>query len=235
MTPSVLKAQLAVFIRKGKAEALRDYLLSLRNADFRLAGAVLAEKALWGESLQGADIAADFWKMAAVLVAANSRAFLGTMLKAAAALGLTTPTETFAEVCTTAVDCRKALEALLPYALDPAAVNALLLQFRAEETPEEKAGAAIWVETLLFKVGTAPAYFVLFNLLKQHEDDAAYLRRFGVELIRKGDKRSFNLASIVKEYFGLPALPGTFSLSLKPYELSRLDTNYSTFLTILNR
>lgn len=236
MTPSVLKAQLAVFIRKGKAEALRDYLLSLRTADFRLAGMVLADKALWVDALQSVDFAAAFWEMSAVLVAANSRAFLGTMLKAAGVLGLTSPTETFAEACTTAVDCRKVLEALLPSAPDPVAVNSLLQRFRAEETAEEKAGAAtLSVETLLFKVGTAPAYFVLFNLLKQHEDDAAYLRRFGVELIRKGDKRSFNLASIVQEYFGLPALPGTFSLSLKPYELSRLDTNYSTFLTILNK
>lgn len=235
MTPSVLKAQLAVFIRAGKAEALRDYLLSLRNADFRLAGAVLTEKTLWDVARTEGDDS-DFWTFAAVLVTANSRAFLGTMLKAAMALGLTTPSAAFAKACTTAVDCRKVLEALLPLAANPADVNALMLQFREDENIGDKSGHSVpLTETLLFRVGTPPAYFVLFNLLKQHEDDAAYLRRFGVELIRKGDKRSFNLACIIKEYFALPELPGTFSLSLQPYELSRLDTNYDSFLSILNK
>lgn len=225
MTPSVLKAQLAVFIRGGKSEALRDYLLTLRTADFRLAGTVLADKTLW-EMLNTESAVADFWTFAAVLVAADSRAFLGTMLKAAIALRLNAPTPAFAVACTTAIDCRKVLEALVPTAATPMEVNALLQAFASEESVNE---------AVLFKVGTAPAYFVLFNLLKQHEDDAPYLRRFGIELIRKGDKRSFNLACIIKEYFGLPELPGTFSLSLQPYELSRLDTSYDTFLTIINR
>lgn len=218
MTNSVLKTQLLVFIRAGKAEAMRDYLLSLRNADFRLAGTVLTDKTLWTD--------ADFWTFAATLVATNSRAFLGTMLKAAAALGLTAPTKAFADACTTTIDCRKALESLLPHAVTPVEVNDLLQMFRLDDH---------LYEAILFVVGTAPAYFVLFNLLKQHEDDVPYLRRFGVELIRKGDKRSFNLACIIKEYFDLPELPGTFSLSLQPYELSRLDTSYDTFLTIINR
>lgn len=225
MTPSVLKAQLAVFIRGGKAEALRDYLLTLRTTDFRLAGTVLADKTLW-EMLKTENAVADFWTFAAVLVAADSRAFLGTMLKAATALRLKAPTPAFAAACTTAIDYRKVLEALVPTAVTPTEVNALTQMFATEESV---------IEAVLFKVGTAPAYFVLFNLLKQHEDDAPYLRRFGIELIRKGDKRSFNLACIIKEYFGLPELPGTFSLSLQPYELSRLDTSYDTFLTIINR
>lgn len=235
MTQSVLKDQLAVFIRAGKAEALRDYLLALRNADFRLAGAVLTEKTLW-EVARTEQADTDFWTFAAVLVTANSRAFLGTMLKAAVTLGLTTPSAAFAQACTTDIDCRKVLEALLPLATSPEDINALMLQFRTEENRGNKPGNPVTLtETLLFKIGTPPAYFVLFNLLKQHEDDAAYLRRFGVELIRKGDKRSFNLACIIKEYFALAELPGTFSLSLKPYELSRLDTSYTTFLTILNK
>lgn len=228
MTSNVLKSQLLVFIRAGKAEAMRDYLLSLRNADFRLAGSVLTDKTLWAD--------ADFWTFAATLVVTNSRAFLGTMLKAATALGLTAPTKAFADACSTAIDCRKVLEALLPAATNPGEVNALLQQFLAKETIVNATDASVpFSETILFKVGTAPAYFVLFNLLKLHEDDVAYLRRFGVELIRKGDKRSFNLACIIKEYFDLPELPGTFSLSLQPYELSRLDTSYDTFLTIINR
>lgn len=231
MTNSVLKAQLSVFIRAGKTEALRDYLMTLRNADFRLAGMVLADKDLWTN--------ADFWAFATTLVSTNSRAFLGTMLKAALLQGLTIPTKAFADACTTTIDCRKALEALLPKATSPTNVKTLLQMFREDMSSASSdvatSSSTLSREALLFKVGTAPAYFVLFNLLKQHEDDAAYLRRYGVELIRKGDKRSFNLACIIKEYFALPELPGTFSLSLQPYELSRLDTSYDTFLTIINR
>lgn len=218
MTQSVLKAQLAVFIRAGKTEALRDYLLTLRNADFRLSGTVLTDKTLWAD--------ADFWDFATVLVAANSRAFLGTMLKAAIACSQVCPTTEFAAVCLTDIDKRKVLETLMPQTVTPTEINDLFVRFHVEDTIREM---------MLFKAGTAAAYFVLFNHLKQHEDDLAHLRRFGVELIRKGDKRSFNLACILKEYFGLPELPGTFSLSLQPYELSRLDTSFDTFLTIINR
>lgn len=218
MTPSVLKAQLSVFIKAGRAEALRDYLLTLRTADFRLAGIVLADPILWSDS--------DLWTFAATLVDANSRAFLGTMLKAAVSIGLLLPTAAFAEACTTAIDRRKVLEALLPQAEDAYTVNALLQMFPLENVARE---------TVLFKVGTAPAYFALFNLLKHHEDQPLYLRRYGIELIRKGDKVSFNLACIIKEYFALPELPGTFSLSLPPYELSRLDTSYDSFKRILQR
>lgn len=218
MTNSVLKAQLAVHIRSGKAEALRDYLASLRSADFRLAGAVLADKSLW--------TGCDFWHFASVLVSANNRAYLGTMLKAAVAGKMFFPTEEFVASCTTAIDRRKVLEALLPHASTPADIQSLLQLFKTEDHQ---------AEALLFVVGTVSSYFVLFNLLKQHEDDAPYLRRYGIELIRKGDKHSFNLACIIKEYFALPELPCTFSLALQPYELSRLDTSYDTFLTIINR
>lgn len=221
MTSSVLKNQLQVFISAGKAEALRNYLLTLRNADFRLAGVVLADKMLWK--------GADFWLFAAELVRANNRAFLGTMLKAAVALRYDKPTIDFAAACTTAIDRRKVLEALLPCCSAPSDVVRLIEQF-CQESSDTSLRTGV-----LFRAGTAPCYFVLFNLLKQSEDDLSLLRRYGVELIRKGDKRSFNLACIIKEYFGLAELPGTFSLSLPPYELSRLDESYETFLTILNK
>lgn len=226
MTQSILKAQLAVLIRKGNPAELRDYLSTLRNADFRLAGTVLAEPDIW--------VGADFWQFAATLVAANNRAFLGTMLKAASALELTMPSSAFVGACTTDVDRRKSLESLLPRVASPAEIHDLLRLFAAPSQPQSDVPHAI-NEAVLFSAGTAPAYFVLFNLLKQHEDDTAYLRRFGIELIRKGDKRSFNLACIIKEYFALPELPGTFSLALQPYELSRLETSFDTFLTIINR
>lgn len=226
MTPSILKTQIAVFIRQEKAESLRDYLASLRNADFRLAGQILADRQLW-EHLPEATANTMFWHFAAVLVAANNRAYLGTMLKAATATKSLMPTVEFATTCTTDIDKKKVLEALLPTQKPPSDVNAMLQMFGFD--------SAAATENILFKIGTPVCYFVLFNLLKQYEDRHDYLRRICIELIRKGDKYSFNLACIIKEYFGLAELPGTFSLSLQPYELSRLDANYDTFLSIIRK
>lgn len=226
MTPSILKTQIAVFIRQEKAESLRDYLASLRNADFRLAGQILADRQLW-EHLPEATANTMFWQFAAVLVAANNRAYLGTMLKAATATKSLMPTVEFATTCTTDIDKKKVLEALLPTQKTPSDVNAMLQMFGFD--------SAAATENILFKIGTPVCYFVLFNLLKQYEDRHDYLRRICIELIRKGDKYSFNLACIIKEYFGLAELPGTFSLSLQPYELSRLDANYDTFLSIIRK
>lgn len=220
MTQSYFKTILTAYVRQGKAEEMCAYLASLRNASFRTASLCLGEASLW----QGSD---SFWHFAAVLVSANNRAYLGTMLKAAVALHNVTPTPEFAQACTTDIDRKKVLEALLPLVTSPTDMQQLIRLFRIESD-------AI-IEGILYRVGTATAYFLLFNLLKQHEDETDYLRRFGVELIRKGDKRSFNLACVIKEYFALPSLPGTFSLSLKPYELSRLETSYETFLTIINK
>lgn len=220
MTNSILKTQLTAYVRQGRAEELCTYLSSLRNAHFRTASICLADASVWAD-------AADFWAVASALVATNNRAYLGTVLKAALATAHHVPSAEFAAACSTDIDRKKVLVALLPKAATPAEVNALLRLFAMENDTA--------VEGLLFRSGTSASYFVLFNMLKHYEDQPDYLRRFGIELIRKGDKRSFNLACIIKEYFGLPELPGTFSLSLQPYELSRLDVSFDTFLTIINR
>ncbi len=58
------------------------------------------------------------------------------------------------------------------------------------------------------------------------------LREYSIILMRKGDHLSFNLAGIIQSYFGLNALPGTFSLRLETYELNRLET-YEGFQKII--
>lgn len=221
MTPAVLNVLLMTYIKKGNAEGLRDYLATLRTTDFRLAGRLLSNPALWAE--------ADFWHYAAVLVQADNRAYLGTMLKAAVGQSGTFPTAEFAKACTTDIDRKKVLEAYLPLMKKPQAAQDLMTLFSPEGT------ATDWWLGLFFRIGTPVSYFLLFNLLKRYEDRPEFLRRYGVELIRKGDKASFNLACIIQEYFGLPELPGTFSLVLPAYELSRLDTCYEAFQTILKR
>ena len=74
-----------------------------------------------------------------------------------------------------------------------------------------------------------PSYFLLFNSLHFIEHDTDRLIRIASYLIRLGDTLSFNLASLMKAYFGLVQVKGTFSLALEPYELSRIASSYGVF------
>ena len=135
----------------------------------------------------------------------------------------------FSQEEASSIDRRKMLEAFLPLMQTPECIEHLMSSlFRVEDSDYSRV-------MVLFKAGTSAGYFLLFAHLKQMDADNAYLRRLAVELIRKGDKASFNLAAILQQYFDLGPLPGTFSLQTPPYELSRLDQSYDNFLKILLR
>ena len=76
----VLEQRLRNFIVRRDAEGLSGCLKELSNADFRTSGILLRECLL--TELQGED----FWKFFLTIVPTNSRAYLGTFLKAAAVL-----------------------------------------------------------------------------------------------------------------------------------------------------
>ena len=167
---------------------------------------------------------------------ADSRAFLGTLLKAAVGrrkrAGLHFGGAHFSTFCreeATTIDRRKMLEAFLPLPVEPAEAESLL-EMLWQRADGEKVRVA-----QLFRAATPAAYFLLFKALRHFDDDKLYLRRVALELMRRGDKQAFNLAGMLREYFALGELPGTFALQLPPYELSRLDSRYDAFLKILNR
>lgn len=226
-----LRARLDALITAGSATELCAYLRSLRNAEHRAASVVLAEATTW-KSLSEAE----FWQFFLALTQDNAKAYLGTMLKAVVALHRREPMrfrhkalEDFAQKVASDIDRRKTLDALLPLLTTIADIERLFLLFNLPDSEDRlRAG-------FLFRSGTPLCYFLLFRILQRWEDDTPSLRRFAIEIIRKGDKTSFNMACIVQEYFNLNALPGTFSLQLPPYELSRLDKNFETFSKILLR
>lgn len=226
-----LRSRLAAFIVAKNAEELREYLRSLRNTEHRAASVVLAEAATW----QGLS-EEEFWNFFLVLATDNAKAYLGTLLKAVIALHHHIPMrfcnealDHFAKNVASDIDRRKTLDALLPLLSNTAEIKRILTLFGLPEKEERiRAG-------FLFRAGTPSSYFLLFRILQRWEDEPQTLRRFAIELIRKGDKTSFNMACIVREYFNLEALPGTFSLNLPPYELSRLDTHFKAFSQILLR
>ena len=192
---------------------------------------LLAEANFWSPLTDEA-----FWAAFRTLCRADSRAFLGTLLKAAVGrrkrAGLHFGGAHFSTFCreeATTIDRRKMLEALLPLAVEPAEAESLL-EMLWQRADGEKVRVA-----QLFRAATPAAYFLLFKALRHFDDDKLYLRRVALELMRRGDKQAFNLAGMLREYFALGELPGTFALQLPPYELSRLDSRYDAFLKILNR
>lgn len=226
-----LRQRLSTFIDSRNASALRDHLKTLRHADFRAASLVMGEASLWTALNE-----AEFWTFFLVLVTDNAKAYLGTLLKAVVARHRTAPFSfaddafrRFATDFATDIDRRKSLDALLPLVATPRDGKRLLRLFRLHTAPPSVRAAQ------LLRIATPVGYFLLFNTLREIDDDRHLLRRYAVELMRKGDKPSFNLACILREYFDLDELPGTFSLRLPPHELSRLDSGFDTFARILMR
>ena len=221
----VLEQRLQGFLAEIDIVGLRTYLENLSNTEFRTAGYLLAE-----HLLPVLDNTA-FWQCFVGLVPFHSKAYLGTFLKAMTVLYTTEKLTVDAEELTvfaqsaTPIDKRKILESLLPVLRTPEEVVHLLRLF-CEDRPQARIA-------VLLPVGTAPCYYELFRNFKQIDHLPVILHRYCLQLMSRGDKIGFNLACITKEYFGLDTLPGTFSLRLEQYQLSRLDENYINFQKIL--
>lgn len=220
-----LRARLKSAIDSHSAAQLASVLRGLSNSEFRTAGYMLAD-----ELLPAPETAEHFWDFFLTIVPENPKAYLGTFLKAASSLYLAgrldIADERLKAYSTSAspIDCSKVLTAMLPIAKTVKDGEKLLQLFSRDETPC----------TLLIQAGTAVCCFILFRHLQQHEGDEELIRQQCIRLIKKGEKRSFNLASMLQQYFDIKNLPGCFALSLQPYQLSRLDMTYDKFLKILN-
>lgn len=201
-------------------DELLELLDSFSNSQFRTAVYMLGEKYALELSADG------FWRLFSVLLQRDSKVFLTVMLKALVKRmekdEASIEDEGFKNLChiMNEVDRQKTLQFLLPYLKDEEQVRYLFRCFSME--------ANEWIPYLI-KVNTLPCAFVLFSSLRYIEHERDYLLRIAYYLMKRGDGLSFNLASLMKAYFGLEELKGTFSLQLKPFELARLETSYKAF------
>ena len=201
-------------------DELLKLLDSFSNSQFRTAVYMLGERYALELSADG------FWRLFSVLLQRDSKAFLIVMLKALVKRmekgEASIEDEGFKNLChiMNEVDRQKTLQFLLPYLKDEEQVRYLFRCFSME--------ANEWIPYLI-KVNTLPCAFVLFSSLRYIEHERDYLVRIAYYLMKRGDGLSFNLASLMKAYFGLEELKGTFSLQLKPFELARLETSYKAF------
>lgn len=219
-----LQERLGSLLAAGDFAGLLSCLDGLNATDRRTAGYLL------GEVLLPTLDAAAYWDVFAVVVPHDPKAYLGTFLKAGCRLyegGRLTfghrAFHRFAATDATVVDRRKTLEAFLPLLRTPEEAIALLDMFSVEPATRVP---------YLFRAGSRPCYFLLFQQLKAL-DDVLFTRKYCLLLMQRGDRLSFNLASLLKHYFALENIPGTFSLRLEPYEQGRLDTSYEAFDKVL--
>ena len=218
----MLDKRLAPLVVQEEYARLTDVLDSLSHSQFRTAVYMIGERYAPG-------LPADaFWRLFTTLVKWNPKAFLVVMLKAfSERMGKGTAgirDDGFSRLCgmMNGVDRQKTIDFLLPYLRDDEEVRHL---FRCLGSLQE---AGRWIPYLI-RVNTLPCAFVLFSSLRYIEHERDYLVRIAYYLMKRGDGLSFNLASLMKAYFGLDELKGTFSLQLKPFELARLETSYKAF------
>ncbi len=89
------------------------------------------------------------------------------------------------------------------------------------------------IASILVHETSAHAYHALFTMLKHDDGNMPLLRSVFVNLLRKGDDMSFNMASILRAYFDIKDINCTLSLQIEPYELSYIDQSADNFMHVL--
>lgn len=200
---------------------LCTYLSSLSNSHFRTAGYML------GETFMPKMDESDFWTLANVLLGYNSKAFLVTILKSC--ISSSRPLFECEECCTFFLSMRqndeekrKTCETLLPHVSSPDTIRNMFQLLDIQD--------AYLRISLLIKSITPTTAFLLLNALREVEDNRAYMIRATSYLMKQGSGLQFNLASLIKTYFDLTEVKGTFSLKIEPYAMARLTSDYDAFL-----
>ena len=204
-------------------QGLSVYLDSLSNARHRTAGYILGELILPHLDEQ------DTWTMVQALVMHDSRAFLVTLMKAVALrlsrgelhLRSNASRAFLNQIKGNDIDCQKSLSTLLPVLDQPDDIAWL---FRKLEVGEGHPRLSLLLRTPILAAG-----YALFQTLHHVDHDRPMLVRVVTFLMKRGDALGFNLASLLRTYYGLDEVQGTFALRIEPYQLARLNDNYEAF------
>lgn len=85
----------------------------------------------------------------------------------------------------------------------------------------------------LLKVESPLTYYKLFTTLCHLSEGKQLALRCTQYIMKHGNDMAFNMAAIMKAYFGLDELHARFSLHIEPYELSQLDSGSDAFYHLL--
>ena len=125
------------------------------------------------------------------------------------------------------LDREKLLLQWLPVMQHPSNIEKLFDMLRLTE-PRRRLDFLLRVESLA-------AGFVLLRTLRFEEHDRELLIATCRQLMRRGTSESFNMACLIREFFGLEEVRGTFSLRLEPYEMTCVDTDFDTFCRLVHK
>lgn len=228
-TNPVVAQKLSLLIGQKAWPELDTYMLSLSNADFRCAGHILCENIMLQYECE------DFWEIFTHLSLFRPKAFLGTCLKAAVTQYRARKISFYSKILYAyaatvtkegmAIDRDKFLTAMTNVMESQEEFNTAFKMFGISQGPDRL--------RYLLRCNTAAAYYSLFQCLKHSQDNVALLHKCCYALIKKGDRLSYNLVSIIRKYFGLTDIRGTFALTVEPYQLNYLDSSQEAFTKVL--
>ncbi len=113
----------------------------------------------------------------------------------------------------------------LPYLTTEKLVNQLFDNLKIDK-PESRIA-------ILIRENSPLAYYLLFSALKtlhDHHDKCLQCCRF---IMKRQDDLSYNMASILRTYFGLTEIQGHLSLKVEQYELSFIESSFENFRFVL--
>ena len=223
----------AIYVQLQKLAVQQDwqgivsYTDSLSHAMRRTAGYILGERIAPGLPEE------EMWRLVQTLTGHDAKAYLVTMTKAIALrlangevhLRSGGSRAFMAQVRGNAVDRQKVASLLLPVLDQPEDIRWLLRHLDVEEGRDRLA--------LLLRIPTKAASYALFCTLRYAEHDRPLLVRTAHFLIQRGDGLGFNLASLIRTYYGLDEVKGTFSLHVQPYQLARIESSFDAFCDIM--
>lgn len=220
-------SMVSALIMNGDWEGLNSLLNRLTNSEFRKAEAMIRTQVL--PSLTNNQ----FWDAYLHLIIYKRQAFLSGILAIGRlarhdelSLDYDSAHQTAQWLCHNAPDSTiKLLRMAIPLLLNHRQIDEFLSVFHEDNT--------LAVLQVLMTEDTHHAYYAMFNLLKHHADDHELVKQTCLGLIKKNTDLSFNMASIVRSYFGINDIRSTFSLQIEPFELNYIDKSYDNFIHVL--
>lgn len=217
----------SAFIVNGDWEGLKSLLNRLTNSEFRKTEALIRTQIL--PSLTNSQ----FWDAYFHLITYKRQAFLSGILAIARlarhdelSLDNDSARQAAQWLRHDAADATiKLLRMAIPLLHSYSQIDEFLSVFHEDNT--------LAVLQVLMAENTHHAYYAMFELLKRHADDHELVKQTCLGLIKKNTDLSFNMASIVRCYFGINDIRSTFSLQIEPFELNYIDKSYDNFIHVL--
>ncbi len=90
----------------------------------------------------------------------------------------------------------------------------------------------VWIHQLL-TIQSPLSYYVMFHSLMRL-DDPLLAKSCYTAIVKQNTDMAYNLASIIRSYFGLEDVKSLLSLRIEPWELSHITKSYDNFLRVLH-